>query len=325
MSVCAILRMKEQGWLPPGDIILAILSDEEQLGIFGARYLVENHPDLFEGVRYAIGEAGGFTAHIGRKKFYPIMLAEKQFSVIEIIIKGPPAYATAAETRGRTSSKAGKLLSDVDKFRLPVHMTPVVLQMVETIAANMPLPASLVMRQLSVPAITDMILNLMGKQGKGLFPLFHNTCAVTGIRGGEQIITTPANIVITIALGILPGCSLEEVIAEIRKITPVEFEYEVQYLGEPSPEQPDMGLFDTLGQILRESDPQCVPSPFLLTAFSDARFFNRLGIQTYGYQPVLLPPDIELQNYVHAANEHIPVEALEFGTAAIYKLLQRFC
>ncbi len=86
-----------------------------------------------------------------------------------------------------------------------------------------------------------------------------------------------------------------------------------------------MDLFDTLSQILREADPQGVPMPLLLTAFTDARFFNRLGIQTYGFQPILLPPDIELQDYVHAANEHIPVEALEFGTAAIYQLLQRFC
>src|SRR5262249_14128405 len=34
----------------PGDVVLAILSDEENLGDVGARFLVEQHPELFDGV-----------------------------------------------------------------------------------------------------------------------------------------------------------------------------------------------------------------------------------------------------------------------------------
>ena len=45
----------------PGDLVLVVLSDEEAGGDFGARYLVEEHAELFAGVRYALGEFGGFT------------------------------------------------------------------------------------------------------------------------------------------------------------------------------------------------------------------------------------------------------------------------
>ena len=55
MMLAAVLRAKAEGLAPAGDVVLAILSDEECGGDYGAGYLVENHPEQFEGVRYALG------------------------------------------------------------------------------------------------------------------------------------------------------------------------------------------------------------------------------------------------------------------------------
>jgi acetylornithine deacetylase/succinyl-diaminopimelate desuccinylase-like protein len=85
-----------------------------------------------------------------------------------------------------------------------------------------------------------------------------------------------------------------------------------------------MGLFDTLAGILREADPGGTPMPMLLAAVTDGRHFARLGIQTYGFTPMTLPAGFDFKQVVHAADERIPVEALDFGTNAIYKALQRF-
>jgi acetylornithine deacetylase/succinyl-diaminopimelate desuccinylase-like protein len=57
---------------------------------------------------------------------------------------------------------------------------------------------------------------------------------------------------------------------------------------------------------------------------TDGRFFSRLGIQTYGFTPMNLPPDLNLLQKAHAADECIPVEALDFGANAIYKALQLY-
>ena len=61
MMVAAFLRLQEEGVIPAGDVILLVLSDEEVDGEFGAQFMVENHPEVFEGVRYALGEFGGFN------------------------------------------------------------------------------------------------------------------------------------------------------------------------------------------------------------------------------------------------------------------------
>ena len=57
---------------------------------------------------------------------------------------------------------------------------------------------------------------------------------------------------------------------------------------------------------------------------SDARFFARLGIQTYGFTPMKLPPDFNFWAGVHGADERIPADAVEFGTHAIGEALRRF-
>ena len=71
MMLAALLRAKADGLQPPGDILFAALADEEAGGDFGAAFLVNHHPELFEGVRYAIGEFGGFTLALGGRTFYP--------------------------------------------------------------------------------------------------------------------------------------------------------------------------------------------------------------------------------------------------------------
>jgi len=78
MMLSAFLRAKAENLHLAGDVILALVSDEEGEGDAGAKYLVENQSGLFQGVRYAIDEFGGFSYEVGRQRFYPIMVAEKQ-------------------------------------------------------------------------------------------------------------------------------------------------------------------------------------------------------------------------------------------------------
>ena len=53
------------GRRPQRDIVLAFTADEEDTAEFGAQWLVERHPELFEGCTEAIGESGAFTFHAG--------------------------------------------------------------------------------------------------------------------------------------------------------------------------------------------------------------------------------------------------------------------
>jgi acetylornithine deacetylase/succinyl-diaminopimelate desuccinylase-like protein len=323
MLLAAFLRAKFEGLTPPGDVVLTIVSDEELGGEYGTRYLVENHAELFEGVRYAIGEFGGFTSYIGKQKFYPIMVAEKQPCKVRATVRGPSGHGSLS-VRGGAVARLAKILQRLDERRLPVHIIPVVRQMLETMISSAPFFTGIGLRLLLNPSLTDMLLSLLGEQRGDLEPLLHNTFNVTRVQGGGPTLMIPSEIVVEIIGSILPGYSPDDFLSELRQIVGDDVELEIVY-SEPAPPEPDMGLYDTLRDILHEADPEGTPVPLLLPSPTDARTFSRLGIQTYGFQPMNLPPEFNFSRTMHAADERVPVEAIEFGTTAIYKVLQRFC
>ena len=322
MMVSAFIKAKTEKAPLPGDVVLCILSDEEEMGEFGARFLVENHPEIFKGIRCALGEFGGFTLHVGGKKFYPIEIAQKQKCGIKAIIRGPAAHGSSL-MRGGTMAKLAEMLTQLDKNNLPVHITPAAKKMFKPMADALPFPSGWIMRQLLKPRRTDFILKLLGEKGTVFVPMFHNTVNPTILKGGDKINVIPAEIEVHMDVRILPGFGPDDVIKELRPIIGTDIELELLFF-EPSPVEPDMHLFDTLASILKEADPEGIPIPLLLTGSSDARFFSKLGIRTYGFIPMQLPEEMNFSRTIHAPNERIPVESLAFGTNAIFQALKGF-
>ena len=322
MMLAALLRAKAEGLTPAGDVVLAIVCDEEAGGDYGVKYLVEEHPEQFEGIHYALGEFGGFPLYVGPRKFYLIQVAEKQICFIKATVRGPGGHGSLP-MRGGAMAKLARLLQRLDQHRLPVHITPVARQMVEAMASALPFPLGIVLRQLVNPILTDTVLNLLGEKGRMFEPLFHNTVNATMVHGGEKVNVIPSEITVALDGRLLPGYTPDDLIAELRPIIGDEVELEL-VRHDPGPAEPDMGMFDLLAGILREADPNGIPMPLLLSGTTDARFFSRLGIQTYGYTPMNLPPEFNFAQLAHAADERIPVDAVDFGANAIYKVLQRY-
>jgi acetylornithine deacetylase/succinyl-diaminopimelate desuccinylase-like protein len=322
MMIAALLRAKDEGLTPEGDVILAVLSDEEAGGDFGARFLFENYPEQFEGVRYAIGEFGGHSTTLGNKRFYSIQTAEKQMCWLRATIRGPGGHG-ARPMRGGAMKKLSSFLERLDTTRLPVHITPVARQMIEAIASILPFPRGLIFRQILKPNLTDFILKFLGEMGQNMEALLHNTVNATIVSGGEKINVIPSEITVDMDGRILPGYNADDMVKEIKTIAGDDVEIEV-LRHEVYPSQVNMGLFGLLADILSEADPGSRSVPFLLPAITDGRIFRRLGIQTYGFIPMKLPTDFNFFETIHAADERIPIEAVGFGTEVIYRLIERY-
>lgn len=323
MMLAAFLRAKIEDASLPGDVILALLSDEESWGTFGSRFLIEQHPELFASVRFAIGEFGGFELTMGSRHFYPIMVAEKQGCHVRATLRGPGGHGSLP-MRGGAMATLGRFLTRLDRRRLPVHITPVTRAMVTTVADALGTPSGPMLRQLLNPLLTDRVLDLLGARGAAFDPLLHNMVNATSVRGGEAGNVIPSEITVDLDGRLLPGFTPDDLLRELRALAGSSVELEaVQYDLNPAME-PDMGLFDTLAGILREADPEGIPLPYMLAAVTDGRYFSRLGIQTYGFLPMRLPPDLPFTSLIHAADERIPTEAVAFGAQCIYTALQRF-
>jgi len=322
MMLAAFLRAKANGLSLPGDVVFCAVSDEEVGGTVGAQFLVDNHKEQFEGIKYALGELGGFTMHISGQRFYPIMVAEKQICAMKVTVRGPAGHGSMP-LRGGAMAKAARLLSTLDRKRLPVHITPVVRQMLETMSARLPFPTNTMLRQLLNPMLTDRILDVLGSRGRTVNPLLHNTVSPTMIEASSKINVIPAQVNIALDGRLLPGFTPDDMLRELKALIGNEAEIIVERY-DPGPAEVNMGLYETLANILREADPGGIPTPLLFSAVTDGRCFAQIGIQTYGFLPMQLPEGFNFSETIHAADERIPVRAMEFGTDAIYKTLERF-
>jgi acetylornithine deacetylase/succinyl-diaminopimelate desuccinylase-like protein len=322
MMLAAFMRAKASGAEPPGDVILCLLADEEAGSPLGAEFVVREHPELFAGVRYSIGEFGGFTMDVAGRRFYPIMVAEKQLCWTHATLRGPAGHGSMP-IRGGAMGKLGRLLQSLDTRRLPVHVTPVARSMVEAIAADVPPTLAVPLKGLLVPTLTDRLLAAFGERGRIFDPLLHNTVSATIVEGGEKVNVIPDSIALSLDGRLLPGFGPEQLFAELRAVSGIEMELEI-VRHDPVAAEPDLALFDTLAEALRELDPAAKPIPMLLPGVTDGRFFSKLGIQTYGFLPMQLPAELPFMQLIHAPDERLPADAVEFGTTAIGRVLERF-
>ena len=322
MFVSAFLRAATGEVKLPGDVILVVLSDEENGGDFGAKFLVEEHPELFEGVRHALGEAGGISQVIAGKRFYPIQLGEKQICWLKATVRGRGGHGAMIHRDG-TMARLARMLDDLNRKRMPIHVTPIVREMIETIAAHLPRPKRDLMLSLLRPAVADRVLPKLGPKMRPIETLLRNTVNATIVRGGEKVNVIPAQIDLELDGRLLPGFAPDDLIAELHGIIGDDIEVEL-VRHDAGPAEPDLALFEMLAGVLRELDPEGIPMPLLQAGVTDGRFFSQLGIQTYGFMPMRLPADFPVLEIVHAADERVPVAALEFGTEAVTRALQRF-
>jgi acetylornithine deacetylase/succinyl-diaminopimelate desuccinylase-like protein len=322
MLVDAFLRAARGELRPRGDVILAVLSDEENGGDFGARFLAEEHAELFDGVRHALGEFGGARIQLGGRGFYPIQVAEKQICWLRGHVRGPGGHA-AIGVRGSAMGKLGGILHKLDSRRLPVHVTPVARAWIEAMADALPRPQSLVLRSLLEPRVAELTLRAPVEQLRVLDRALRNTVSATIVRGGEKINVIPSEVELELDGRTLPGFGPDDLIGEIHDLVGPELELEL-VRHDPYPAEPDLTLLPALSEILRELDGDAVPVPMLQIGVTDGRFFASIGIQTYGFLPLNLPDGFEYTKLIHAADERVPADAVRFGAEAVGRVLERY-
>lgn len=322
MMITALINLKRANFKPAGDLVLVVLSDEEAGGAFGAEFLVNHHADLLKGIRFAIGEFGGFPIFIGGKKFYAIQVAEKQVCWLKGTIEGEGGHASFP-MKGGAYAKLGNVLQQLDENRLPFHLLPSVKKMFDIMAKHLDSPYKEMIENITNHEKIDHILQQMGPMGRMFDAIMHNTVNVTVVNGGKKTNVIPSSIHLEMDGRVLPGFSSKDIIQEIQTVTGDDLALEVLQYSQ-NDHQPDLSLFDFFAGVLNKLDPEGIPIPLLLSASTDARHFAKIGIQTYGFIPMDLSEDFNLLKYIHAGNERIPISSYHFGIRAIQTALMEY-
>lgn len=322
MIVAVVLRLASSEVQPPGDVILALTSDEEAGSAVGMKFLVEKHAELLDGVRFALSEFGGFTQWHGDRRLVPIAVAEKQRCLIRATVRGPGGHP-ATVVRGSATAKLGRLLSQLASRGLPVHVTPIARTTLEAMAQALPTYERFALRAVLVPALTDRLLAAFGDDARLLAPLLHNIATPTAVSGGVGSNVIPTEVTVDLDGRVLPGLAPSDLVSELESRFSRLATFEL-VAEEPAVQaDPDLTLLPLLSDVIRQHDPGSAPIPLLLAGYTDARYVSRLGIQTYGFLPMRLPRHITT-SLIHAPDERVPADAVAFGLDCLLDVIDRY-
>ncbi len=253
---------------------------------------------------------------------YPIQVSEKQICWTRVTIRGPGGHGSL-RMRGGAMARLGRLLMRLDDGRLPVHVTDVPRRMIETLAGALPEGGREFADALLDSARTDATLDALGDQGALFDPILHNTVNATIVQGGEKVNVIPSEVHLDLDGRLLPGQTPDDLFSELRALTGDDgLEFDANF--EPGPEHADMSLLPMLSEILTDADPGAVALPMLLPGVTDGRFFARIGIQTYGFLPMRLPPELRFTSLIHAADERVPAQEIRWGAERIGEVIMRY-
>ena len=124
MMIAVARHFKRSGTVPPRDLVFAFVSDEEAGGKYGCKWLVDNRPDLFEGVTEAIGEVGGFSLTIprrdgGERTLYLIETAEKAMMWMRLTARGRAGHGTMIHDDNAVTAVA-EAVAKLGRHQFPV-------------------------------------------------------------------------------------------------------------------------------------------------------------------------------------------------------------
>lgn len=320
LQLAAFLALHRSGVPLRRDVIYLATADEEAGGFFGAGWLVENRPELFENVGFLLNEGGGGAVVEGRVRF-GIEVTQKVPYWLRLTASGEPGHGS----RPRASSSVTELIEALERLRqhaFEPRIIPVVDAMFRGIAASAPAPWNERFADLGTSIRQPGVLNELQAFDAGLHALTRNTCSITRLEASDKINVVPPEATAEIDCRLLPDQDPAAFLAELGEVLGAEIEVETLMGFSPAISPTENPLYETIAAVTRERFPEASIVPSVLGGFTDSHFFRDLGIASYGYEPTITPA--EDQGRVHGNDERVTEENVRRGVAVMIEILNRF-
>jgi acetylornithine deacetylase/succinyl-diaminopimelate desuccinylase-like protein len=317
MMIAVARHFKRAGVIPPRDLLFAFVADEEAGGTYGCKWLVDNRPDLFDGVTEAIGEVGGFSLTVpradgGERRLYLIETAEKGMLWMRLKSRGRAGHGSFVHDDNAVTAVA-EAVAKLGRHEFPVVLHPAVADFLAAVAEETGQPFDP-----QDPDIEGAVAKL-GPIARIVAATLRDTANPTMLRAGYKANVIPATAEAVVDCRVVPGrqAAFEREIDEL--IGPnVSREWITEL---PSYETGfDGDLVAAMNAALLDVDPEARTVPYMLSGGTDAKHFARLGIRCFGFIPLRLPPELDFAALFHGVDERVPVDSLVFGT----RVLERF-
>jgi acetylornithine deacetylase/succinyl-diaminopimelate desuccinylase-like protein len=311
MALALARQFKRDGTVPPRELVFLFTADEEAGGTWGAHWLVDNRPDLFEGITEAVGEVGGFSLTVDRpdgeqRRLYLVETAEKGLSWMRLTASAKAGHGSFLHDDNAVTEIA-EAVARIGRHTFPLVMTESVSEFLAAVGEE----TGLDLRP-DAPDL-DTTLFKIGNIARIIGATLRDTANPTMLKAGYKANVIPQKAEAVVDCRVLPGrqAAFEKEIDELigpnvtrEWVTHLD-SYETTFDGH---------LVDAMNDAILAHDPQGRTVPYMLSGGTDAKAFAKLGIRCFGFAPLQLPPELDFAALFHGVDERVPVDAVVFGT-----------
>jgi acetylornithine deacetylase/succinyl-diaminopimelate desuccinylase-like protein len=298
MDLGLMLALGRAGAALNRDLVLAAVADEEAGSELGARFLVERHPELVR-AGWVLNEAGGFTLHLGGRRYYPIQVAEKGYVTVKMTVSGPPGHGSIPRSDSAIAALA-ELMVRINRTPMRVRLTPLMRRTLEQLGINPQSPPPLFRAMMA------------------------NTVVPTILRAGYKDNVIPGEASVVLDGRTLPGETAESLLGELREIVGPEPAFEVLKCAPPAEGSADTQLFRLIACQVELADPGALAVAWMLPGATDSKFYAQLGATCYGFAPVRIGLRMPYGALYHGNDERIPIDGFLWGLRLYAEVVLNF-
>jgi len=312
--IIAIFRMwARKGIKPPRNIVLAFFADEEAGSLFGSRWMVAHHPEVFAGCSEAVSEVGGFSVTVAdNKRLYFIEAAQKGIHWMKLSAEGRAGHGSMMNPENALT-RISEAVAKIGNYEWPQRYTKTVKILFKKIAE--------VTGKNYDEKDLRPLLKEIGPMARMIGATLQNTANPTMLEAGYKANVIPQTASAIIDGRFLPGFekeldqTIKELIGPDITVTTVthDISLEVDFEGD---------LVEAMNRSILEFDPEGIPVPYLMSGGTDNKALSELGIIGYGFSPLKLPPDLDFMALFHGVDERVPIDGLKFGVNVLENFLR---
>jgi len=319
--VATLLRLKQEGYRPNRDLVLALTTGEEGGSDYnGVDWLLKNHRDLIESAYVINMDAGDPVVMNGKRMFRSVQAAEKVYVTFKLEVHNPGGHSSLP-TKDNASYRLAAALGRLNAYQFPAQLNEITRA---SFAKWSPLqqgtPLGPDMAAVAQPTPDTAAIRRLSDASPLYNAQLRTTCVATELAGGHAENALPQSATATINCRMLPGTPQDEV---QRTLTQVVADTAVQVSvvtpAVPSPLaalKPD--VMDAVDRVTKRL--WNIPViPVMETGATDGLYLRNAGIPVYGISGVFVDiNDIR----AHGRDERIGVQDYYDGAEYIYQLVR---
>ena len=321
----ATRRLAASGFKPKGSLVYLAVADEEALGTWGAKHLVEREADAVA-TDYVITEGGGSVLETPGGRKVVAAAGEKGAFWCRLTVSGTPSHASRPLRTDNALIKAAELVTRIASYKPETQISDIWRRYIEGMGYEPDIKAALLDPERVWQTAHDLPHLALARTAHACT---HTTFAPTIVRGGSKTNVIPDRVELEIDIRTLPGQNAADIKAMLDEIIGDDLRdcVTIEQLNDDESTASPMAtpLWEAMERAAAKVNPGVQVVPALMAGATDARFFRRAGVTSYGFGMMSgrIPVD-QLVTMFHGDNERIDLESLRLVTEMWEGLVRDF-